>query len=49
MMRQDEQIPSIRAAEQDLQRPLRHIDLAQLFSIGRVHQHLAIGDINIAI
>ena len=48
-MRQDEQGPSIRAAEQHLDRTFRHIDLPDLLSIRRIDQHLAIGDIDISI
>ena len=48
-MGEDKQGPPIRAAEQDLQRPLRHVDAADLFAVRRIDQHLAIGKIDIAV
>ena len=49
VMRKDEERFSIRAAEDELQRTLGHIDLRDLLAGWRVDEDLAVGDINIAV
>ncbi len=46
-MGQDEQGPLARAAEQQLQRPLGHVDRARLaVPSGAYDEHLAVGDVD---
>src|SRR5215472_12009819 len=47
MMGENEERPAIGAAEQELQRPLRDINLADLLAFRRIDKNLAVGDIDI--
>ena len=46
VVREDEQRAPVRAAEQELQRPLGHVDAADFLAVGRVDEHLAVGDVD---
>ena len=48
-MREDEERFAVRAAEDELQRALGHVDLRDLLALGRVDKDLAVGDIDIAV